>query len=92
MCLVGTAAARRHGGTAVSWWRTMWHLGTMVSRWRTRWHGGTVVSRWRIRWHGGTVVSHWRTKSHGGTVAHQVSRRHGCGMSVAGGTVWQVAR
>ena len=52
----------------------------------TRWHGGALgntATRLRhvgIRWHGGV------------SVAHQVVRRHGCGMLVAGGTVWQVAR
>ena len=129
MCYVGTAAARRHGGTALSWWCTRWHDGTVVSRWRTRWHSGTVVSRWLTRWHGGTVarwhggtVARWCLggapgnsvarwwhggapgntatrlrhvcgRLHGGvSVAHQVARRHGCGMYVASGKVWQVAR
>ena len=53
----------------------------------TRWHGGGTgahqVTRLRHvggRWHGGVLV------------ARQVTRRHGCGMLLAGGTVWQVAR
>ena len=88
MCLVGPAAARRPGGTAVSWWCTRWHCSVSVAHQVAWWHCSVSVAYQVAWWHGGGTVAHLVTRWHGGgTGAHQVTRRHGCGMFVAGGTV-----
>ena len=56
MCRVGPVAARRHGGTVVSLWRTRWHGGVTVALQLARWHAGATVAHQVARRHGCSMV------------------------------------
>ena len=74
MCLVGPAAARRPGGTAVSWWCTRWHCSVSVAHQVAWWHCSVSVAYQVAWWHGGGTVAHLVTRWHGLLVT---ARRNG---------------